>query len=354
ALAAGPFFTLAFAALLAWCLAATATYAVPVALSILAWFLINALAEALTRLPGLGPALPRPLARAMAVALLFGALSVSGHLVATSLAELADDVTLYGNPMFLDLWYWASGMGLQEELTSEALMSRFLGVGGLEALLEYVQSSVSIVSLVLVFTMFLLVDEQFFPAKLNALARSPEQAEELKETLTEIAVETRVYLYLMTVISIGVGAITGLACWWLDVPGAALWGFLAFGLNYIPTIGSLAGVALPVAFAALTKGDASGVLTLAAALGATQFLAGQWAVPALMSNRLNLSSFVIMLSLAAWGAIWGPAGLFLAVPITVIATMVFAKFPVTRPIAILLSRTGDLPAAPYRGLRRDG
>ncbi|MBR28384.1 MAG: hypothetical protein CML46_15790 [Rhodobacteraceae bacterium] len=353
ALAAGPFFSLAFAALLAWSLSATAAYSVPVALSILAWFLINALAEALTRVPLIGAALPRALARVVAVALLFSALAVSAHLVATSLSELAGDMTLYGNPFFLDLWYWASGMGLQDELTSEALMKRFLGVGGLEAVLSYMQSSLSIVTLVLIFTMFLLVDEPFFPAKLHALARTPEQAEELKETLTDIAVETRVYLWLMTVISVGVGVITGLACWWLGGPGAALWGFLAFALNYIPTIGSLAGVALPVGFAALSHGNASDLMLLAAVLGVTQFIAGQWAVPSLMGNRLNLSSFVIMLSLTVWGAIWGPAGLFLAVPIMVIATMVFAKFRVTRPIAILLSRTGELPNAPYRGLRRD-
>ena len=53
----------------------------------------------------------------------------------------------------------------------------------------------------------------------------------------------------------------------------------------------------------------------------------------------------MILSLALWGSIWGVAGMFLCVPITVIGMIVFAHFPATRPIAILLSNDGDIESA---------
>ncbi len=58
----------------------------------------------------------------------------------------------------------------------------------------------------------------------------------------------------------------------------------------------------------------------------------EWAEP---------GDLVIMLALIGWGAVWGPAGMFLAIPLTVILAMVLARFPATRPIAILLSKDGN-------------
>jgi predicted PurR-regulated permease PerM len=67
-----------------------------------------------------------------------------------------------------------------------------------------------------------------------------------------------------------------------------------------------------------------------------------------MSKSLNLSSLVIILSLALWATIWGVVGAFLCVPIMVILTIVLAKFESTRPIAILLSARGRI-GQPWRG-----
>jgi len=64
-----------------------------------------------------------------------------------------------------------------------------------------------------------------------------------------------------------------------------------------------------------------------------------------MGKSLNVSALVVILSLALWGSIWGVAGMFLCVPITVIGMIIFAHFPATRPIAILLSNDGDVLVA---------
>jgi predicted PurR-regulated permease PerM len=59
-----------------------------------------------------------------------------------------------------------------------------------------------------------------------------------------------------------------------------------------------------------------------------------------MANSLNLSAFAILASLATWSALWGISGAFLAVPLTACIAMVLAEFEGTRPIAVLLSKTG--------------
>ena len=61
-----------------------------------------------------------------------------------------------------------------------------------------------------------------------------------------------------------------------------------------------------------------------------------------MGRTLNLSSFVIILSLTFWGAVWGIVGMFLSVPMTVMVMIVCSHVPQWRPFAILLSENGEL------------
>lgn len=59
-----------------------------------------------------------------------------------------------------------------------------------------------------------------------------------------------------------------------------------------------------------------------------------------MGNSLNLSPFAILVSLTVWSGLWGIPGAFLA--ITAIMAIVLSEFAGTRPIAVLLSRNGQL------------
>jgi len=66
-------------------------------------------------------------------------------------------------------------------------------------------------------------------------------------------------------------------------------------------------------------------------------------LPRLMGDHLNLSAFVVLLSLVVWGVLWGPVGMFLGIPITVIVAVLCARMDRTRPVAILLSKDGRIP-----------
>ena len=113
-------------------------------------------------------------------------------------------------------------------------------------------------------------------------------------------------------------------------------------LNYIPYIGSFLSVLFPVAVAVVQFGDPNVVLLALVLLSVLQFVNGNLLDPYLMGSSLNLSPFVIVLSLAAWSALWGVPGTLLAVPFAAIMVIVFSESEATRPIAILLSRDGQL------------
>jgi predicted PurR-regulated permease PerM len=103
----------------------------------------------------------------------------------------------------------------------------------------------------------------------------------------------------------------------------------------------------------LQFGDFKTFLILLAAIGVIQFLIGNVLQPRLSAKTLNLSQFVVILSLFVWGAMWGIVGMFLAVPITAILMIVFANFPSTRVLAAVLSESGDVPA-PANSTIEDG
>ena len=76
-------------------------------------------------------------------------------------------------------------------------------------------------------------------------------------------------------------------------------------------------------------------------LNGIQIIVGNYLEPKMVGRSLNLSPLVVILSLAFWGALWGIAGAFLCVPITVAVMIILSQFPGTRTIAILLSAGND-------------
>jgi predicted PurR-regulated permease PerM len=334
------FFGLGFVVLLAVSLTMARPWLTPIAVAVLIWFLINGLAGALGRL---APRLPRgaPLAAAL-TAFALGVVLMS-TIITRNVGALTDGLTGVDDRLVAAAEQGLAALGLDHRLDIGRLLRGFRVEDLMTTALRTAQGVVSDVGLVLLYVAFLLVDQRFYETKLRALAPDPERRSRLRRTLKRIADETRAYLWLMFLISAGVGLATGAILWAFGVAGAGFWGFLAFTLNFIPTIGSILGVAIPAIYALLSLPDAAPLLLLVPALAAVQFVAGEVVLPRVMGERLNLSAFAILLLLVVWGAMWGPAGMFLAIPISVVLMIVFAEFESTRPIAIALSKTGRLP-----------
>lgn len=347
--AAGPFFTLGLVVLVVACLTLTRDYAVPIAIAVFLWVLIGALAGVLRRLPGVRARLPEWMAKLIAVALMFGAILLAVQIVARNVGELGESVT--GQSAILaEIEALGTWIGVETGVTLGELIQRLefeqlIGWG-----LSTVQGLITDVSLVFLYVLFLLIDERFYDAKMRALFPDRSRRRDVEATISRVVGEVTVYLWLMTLISLGVALMTWIFCRAVGLDGAGFWAFLAFALNFVPTIGSITAVVLPALYGLLTLDDPVLLAVLIGGLAGTQVIAGELVLPRVMGDRLNLSSFVIILTLVVWGAMWGPAGMFLAIPITVILVLISARFESTRPIAILLSRDGRVP--PSREQRR--
>jgi predicted PurR-regulated permease PerM len=333
------FFGLGFVTLLVAALSLAQPYLVPIAVAILIWFLINAMAETMQ---GHVRGLPYWVAALVSVAVLFAIIMGLGQVIVRNMAALGAGVEGVDTALIAAINRLLSQFGVPQRLDADGIWSGFDLERWLTAGFSALRSFASDVSLVFLYVMFLLLDQRYYRTKLQALVPDAQRRSVLEATLRHVADTTRTYLWLMTMISSGVGLVTWLICWLFGVPGPGFWGFLAFALNYIPTIGSILGVALPSVFALVVLENDGAVLLMITLLVGVQFVAGEVVLPRVMGQRLNLSSFIIMLSLVVWGAMWGPAGMFLAIPIMVILTILFAEFERTRPIAIALSRDGTV------------
>jgi AI-2 transport protein TqsA len=157
------------------------------------------------------------------------------------------------------------------------------------------------------------------------------------------AVEADVKRYTLAklLLSAATGALVGLILWLLGIPLAGVFGMLAFLLNFIPSVGSIIAVLLPLPVVLLTPGISAGQAVLAIALpGAVEFAIGNVIEPRLMGKRLGLHPIAVMMALIFWGMLWGIVGMFLAVPMTVLARRIMLKSDVTRPVAELLAGHG--------------
>ena len=91
----------------------------------------------------------------------------------------------------------------------------------------------------------------------------------------------------------------------MDFP--VLWGFLAFLLNYVPSVGSTIAAVPAVLLAFVQLGTARALLA-AAGYMAVNFLLDNVIEMKLMGRRLHLSTLVVFLSLMFWGSLLGPVG----------------------------------------------
>ncbi len=195
---------------------------------------------------------------------------------------------------------------------------------------------------VLIYLVFLLLEEPTFPKKLKAMYPEKERHEKMSELVAKIDKSVSNYIALKTMSSLLTGFLSYFALLFIGVDAPFFWAFLIFILNFIPSIGSLVATLFPTIFALLQFGDFTPAILVLTIVGVIQVVVGNFIEPRAMGNTMNISPLVVFLTLMLWGLMWGIPGMLLSVPITVILIIIMSEFEATRPIAILLSRNGKL------------
>lgn len=187
---------------------------------------------------------------------------------------------------------------------------------------------------VALYLLFLLLEGSRFPDRVRR-AYPRERAEEILDIAGQVSSAIVSYLRAKVKSSLVLALPVGLVLWAVGVKFALLWAILAFLCNFIPYIGSVISYVFPVGFAFLYFGIRWEPITAAILLLACQVVSASVIEPMIIGNAMGLSPLLILASLAFWGLLWGIPGMFLAVPLTVIAMIVMDHFEATRPVARL-------------------
>ena len=204
--------------------------------------------------------------------------------------------------------------------------------------LNLLTSLASYFSLILLYLIFFILEENFFKIKILKLFKKSST----KNIFEKIRKEIFGYFQIKTLTSLLTGILTFLLLFLFNSDFAILFGLLAFILNFIPFLGSLISVLFPFLFSLVQFLDFFQALMILIFSVIIQILIGNFIEPKLMGKSLNLSPLVMLLTLGLMGKLWGISGMFLSIPILVILLICLNNFRSTKKIAILLSEKGDI------------
>lgn len=308
------------------------------AVALILWFAMDGLRSALqSRVRGL----PRWAALIIAVAIVLTVVAGLGALVLRNVGDIAGRLSDQGprlNAIAAQVW---ASLGITGPApTLDTILQRADAGALLRSVGSGLQSLVGGIVFILIYLGFLFSAAARFPDKLDRIFPDPKDRGEVRSVLTEIRQSMGSYLWVQTLMSLIITALTLATLTFLQLPNALFWSFLIFFLNFVPTIGSLVAVALAT-FAALVEFDSlTKVAMVAGGVGLWQFAIGNFVQPRLTGKSLNLSAVVVLLGLAFWGSVWGIVGAFLSAPLLTMIMVATAQHPATRWIAIVLSEDG--------------
>jgi len=329
-----------------WVLYIGRTVFVPIVFGALAVYVVVGFTRLLQRVPVLGSRLPVKVRYGLSVGLIAVGMYFAVDMLVANRDALAALAPRYQDSVLSLIQKIAAMLHLETEPTWDSLRRDILAQFNIQALVTSMLASLSSlivdVFVVALYASFLLVEQSTLNVKLTNIAANATNAARIKGVIIDINRRIGAYLTLKTILGVVLGGLSWLAMRGMGLEFAGLWAVLIALLNYVPYVGSVLGVIFPALMSVVQFGQLNDVLIVVLGLTAIQFVIGNILDPYLMGNSLNLSPFAILASMAIWSSIWGVPGAFLAVPITVSMTIVFSEFEMTRPVAILLSKSGRL------------
>lgn len=142
--------------------------------------------------------------------------------------------------------------------------------------------------------------------------------------IQQVVDATSTYLGTITLINLGLGALTATVLWWLGMPSPIMWGGIVAVANYIPYLGPIASALLLFSGGLMIYPDIWGALLPPAVFICFHLIEANFFTPMVVGHRLTISPLSILISLSFWAWVWGTTGALLAVPLLIIMKTVFS------------------------------
>jgi predicted PurR-regulated permease PerM len=274
---------------------------------------------------------PRGLAAAALIIVLFGALGALGTVlsgpaaswvekVPTGLPKLQERLSFLSRPItaFQHLVARAENLNSETKPLAVAVEGNRLS----DRLLSGTRSVVSGVLETILVLFFLLVSGDTFLRRLVEVLphfRNKRQAVDISQ---QIESDIAAYLVTITVMNAGVGIATGIVAAACGLGDPVLWGVVAFLLNYVPILGPMIGVIIFLLVGLLSI-DTLWVAFLPAGLYlAIHMIEGETVTPMLLARRFTINPVLVIVSLVFWYWMWGVPGAILATPMLAVTKII--------------------------------
>ncbi len=125
----------------------------------------------------------------------------------------------------------------------------------------------------------------------------------------------------------------------LGVEYAILIGIFGAFLNMIPYIGGIITLGLSMLMAMLSNTDPSFALYAAGVFFLIQIIDNYILIPKIVGSKIKINALVAIIVVIAGGAMWGVAGMFLALPLIAILKVIFDRIEPLEPWGFMLGDT---------------
>lgn len=315
---------------------------IPFVIALIFWFLIKEIRDVLNKIKFIDEKIPNTILNILGFAVIFAIIGGVAKILTVNIQQLSTELPAYQN----NITKITTAINTTFNIDIISSVKEFLGKYEYTNLLSVLFSSITDLFgdafLILIYTLFLLLEEPFFTKKINLIYAKKDDQDEVKTVLSQLDKSIGRYISLKTLISLLTGFLSYFALLFIGIDAPLFWAFLIFIMNYIPAVGSLIATAFPAMFAMLQFGELMPGVWVLIIVGAIQLIVGNFIDPKLTGSSLNVSPLVVLLGLAFWGAIWGIIGMILSVPITVMMIIILSEFPQTRAIAVLLTKDGSI------------
>lgn len=198
------------------------------------------------------------------------------------------------------------------------------------------------IGLVFVYLLFLMFERGTFVKKISTFYPD-EQGRRITVLVKRIIVEIERYLVIKTVISLATGLCVGLLCFFVGYDLYFLSGMIAFVLNYIPSIGSIIATVLItlLSFFQFFPNFVPPIIIFSGII-VIEMIIGNVIDPKVSGNRLNISPFMLLVSLAFWGYVWGVIGMLFSVPFLSILKIISSHVRQLKFVELLIANPKEI------------
>ena len=202
------------------------------------------------------------------------------------------------------------------------------------ALLDKVATPLTMAGIVFVFVVLILLDKGDLRDRAVRLLGA--DLHRTTDALGDAARRVSKYLSMQLMVNATYGIPLAIGLLFIGIPGALIWGLLAAVLRFVPYVGPMIASIFPLALAFAVDPGWSLVLWTLALIVTLEVISNNIIEPWLYGTSTGMSTLSLILAAMFWTALWGPIGLILSTPITVVLLVLGHHLPQLQFLEVLL------------------